>query len=505
MSETRRSRAALICAGYVLVALVACLALGRLAAQITAAALLDQARQQLARVESGQPLWHWPLRKPRDLVAGRAFGNATVVRDGDALRVTSADGTPFELGLPVAWSVDLKHWPVLQLALQSNMAGTVGLVWQGDSHASACLAPAVHALTADMSSLRIDLRNLTWNGSEPGACAKLGVAQMLRLRLQLPRGGSLRLSSAALLTTQPMLRLQDVAVDLPSHPTQQDIERITARAQNWAMPLFRLPAGGNAEAMLAWRDQLRERWPAALTVAAGDTPQAEPVARPHPGWGWSACIAYLLALLWLVLHPVQGRLRPWIEIAGCLLGPMWLIIGLHWGLRPTPLGVTAFAGGLAYALAIERRHLPRLWRWPDAGRHWLWPLAALPLTLLLVVCYGHAPRALLLGHVLAYFAWAWLQQWLMLIVLLRRFEQILPRPGWAIVPVALVFALLHTPNGMLMQLCLVGELWWAWCFLRSRSVLPVALAHAVCALLVESALAGGALLRSLEVSARFFL
>lgn len=502
MSETRRLPAALTFAGYVLVALVVCLALGRLAAHITATALLDQAQQQLARVESGQPLWQWPLRKPRDLVAGRAFGNATVVQDGDALRITSADGTPFELGLPLAWSVDLKHWPVLQLTLQGNAAGTVGLVWQGNSHTPACLAPAAHALTADMSSLRIDLRNLTWNSTEPGDCAKLGVAQMLRLRLQLARGASLRLSSAALLTTEPMPRLQDVAIDLPGNT---NIERITARAQDWAMPLFRLPAGSSAETLLALRDQLRERWPAALIVAAGATPQAAPMASPHPAWAWSACIAYLLVLLWLVLHPVQGRLRPWIEIAGCLLGPMWLILGLHWGLRPTPLGVTAFASGLAYALTIERRHLPRLWRWPDAARHWLWPLATLPLTLLLVVLYGHAPRALLLGHVLAYFAWAWLQQWLMLVVLLRRFEQILPRPGWAIVPVALVFALLHTPNGMLMQLCLVGELWWAWCFLRSRSLLPVALAHAVCALLVESALAGGALLRSLEVSARFFL
>ncbi|HUB91425.1 MAG TPA: CPBP family intramembrane glutamic endopeptidase [Dyella sp.] len=505
MSETKRSSAAWICAGYVLVALVVCLALGRLAAHITAATLLDQAQQQLARVESGQPLWQWSLRKPRDLVAGRAFGNATAVQDGDALRVTSEDGTPFELGLPIAWSVDLKHWPILQLQLQSNMAGTLGLVWQGSNHAFACLAPAAHALTADTRSLRIDLRDLVWNSSEPGACATPGIAQMLRLRLQMPRGGSLRLSSAALLTTEPMPRLQDVAIDLSGNTTQHDIGRITSRAQNWAMPLFRLPDGSSAEAMLAWRDQLRARWPAALIVAAGDTPQAEPTARPHPAWAWSACIAYLLVLLRLVLHPVQGRLRPWIEIICCLLGPLWLIIGLHWGLRPTPLGVTAFAGGLAYALVIERQHLPRLWRWPEAGRHWLWPLATLPVTLLLMVFYGHAPRALLLGHVVAYFAWAWLQQWLMLIVLLRRFEQILPRPNWAIVPVALVFALLHTPNGMLMQLCLVGELWWAWCFLRSRSVLPVALAHAICALLVESALAGGALLRSLEVSARFFL
>jgi hypothetical protein len=122
---------------------------------------------------------------------------------------------------------------------------------------------------------------------------------------------------------------------------------------------------------------------------------------------------------------------------------------------------------------------------------------------LLIVFYGHALHPLPLGHVLTYFGWAWLQQWLMLVVLLRRFELIVPRPAWAIVAVATVFALLHTPNGMLMQCCFVAELWWARCFQRSRSVLPIGLAHAACALLVEAGLIGG-LVRSLEVSARFF-
>jgi hypothetical protein len=54
-----------------------------------------------------------------------------------------------------------------------------------------------------------------------------------------------------------------------------------------------------------------------------------------------------------------------------------------------------------------------------------------------------------------------------------------------------------------MQFCFVAELGWAWCFLRSRTLLPVALAHAASALILESALAGSTL-RSLEVSARFF-
>jgi hypothetical protein len=55
-----------------------------------------------------------------------------------------------------------------------------------------------------------------------------------------------------------------------------------------------------------------------------------------------------------------------------------------------------------------------------------------------------------------------------------------------------------------MQLCFLAELWWAWCFLRSRRLLPIALAHAGCALLVEAGLVGS-VLRSLEVSARFLL
>jgi membrane protease YdiL (CAAX protease family) len=87
---------------------------------------------------------------------------------------------------------------------------------------------------------------------------------------------------------------------------------------------------------------------------------------------------------------------------------------------------------------------------------------------------------------------------------LPRFEQIARhRTALAIIATAIAFALLHTPNGMLMQLCFVAELWWGWCFVRSRSVLPVGVAHAIAALLVEAGLVGG-LVRSLEVSARFF-
>ncbi|RDS79951.1 CPBP family intramembrane metalloprotease [Dyella monticola] len=502
MNPASRLRTACAFAGYVLVAVVVCLLLSRLASRITAAHLLDQAQQQLARVQAHEPLWAWHLHKPHDLVAGHAFGHAQLAREDDALRITSSDGEPFELGLPVAWSLDLHHWPILEIALRSSAPGTLGVVWQS-GNPPGCLSKTPDRLTPDTRSLRIDLRDMAWQGSDIGDCSTLGSAQMLRLRIQIPAQASVTLASVQLLTTEPMQR-QEAVIDLPGDSMKLDLAALATRVQNEPMPLFRLPGDSSAETMLALRDQLRARWPAALIAPADTTPHAEPPAINHPAVAWAACIIYLLVLACLVWRPVGGSLGPWVELIGCLLGPLWLIAGLHWGLRPTALGLAAFGGGLVYALAIERRHVPRLWRWPASGRDWMWPLATALVTIALILACGHALHPLPLSHVFVYFGWAWLQQWLMLVVLLHRFERIVHRANWAIVAVAVVFALLHTPNGMLMQLCFVGELGWAWCFLRGRSVLPIALAHAICALLVESGLAGGTLLRSLEVSARFF-
>jgi len=130
-------------------------------------------------------------------------------------------------------------------------------------------------------------------------------------------------------------------------------------------------------------------------------------------------------------------------------------------------------------------------------------LAILPVALALTLADGHHLLHLDVRHVVAYLAWALLQQWAMLALVMGRLERTgLPRPAILLVT-ATLFGLLHTPNGALMQLCLAAELWWAWSFMRSPRLLPIALAHAASALLVESGLTGH-LLRSLEVSARFF-
>jgi hypothetical protein len=491
-----------IAAAYLAAAIIMCIGLGTLAARITAAHLQIQAQSQLSRLQANQPIWTWRFRRSRDLIAGHAFGSATVAANDDALIVTSTNGTPFELGVPIAWSLDLAHWPVLQLELKSSDRAQLGLVVT-DTSGVPCLAMGAGTLTPDTSSLRLDLRGLVWKTASGTSCSAPGVVQMLRLRIDAPEHATMHLASASLLTTEPIQPSPHDIINLPDEVTGTGVARFADGAKNMAVPLFHLPDGINAETMLSLRDQLRLRWPAALIVATDTSLQAI-TPTSHTSIWWAACVLYLVALLWLTYRPFQGKKRAWLEIVGCLLGPLWLIAGLHWGLSPTPLGFMAFGAGLLFAFVIERRHLPRLWRWPSSRRDWLWPFAPLLVTVLLSILYGHALSAQPLGHVFAYFGWAWVQQWLMLIVIMRRFELVLYRPGWAVIATALVFALLHTPNGMLMQLCFVGELWWAWCFLRSRSVLPIALAHAACALLIESGLVGG-LVRSLEVSGRFFL
>lgn len=494
MNATRRLRAIANAIGFALGTLLLLLALPMLAARIAATHLLDDAQQELATLQSGQPLWKWSLRKPRDLVAGRAFGHAQVIRADDSLQITSGDGTPFELGLPIAWAVDLAHWPILQLQLQSSAAGSLGLIWQGGADTPPCLATSASALSTTTRELRLDLRQLDWRTPQGTPCLTPGNAWMLRLRVQLPTAATLQWRTAALLADQILPPPTDTAL-----PT----DMAASNPASSATPVFRLPSNMSAETMLNLRDELRLKRPAALVVPANATLQA-PVREIRPEWiGWAMCLSYLLALLGLSLRRSQKPGRLWLDIVVCMAGPLWLIAGLQWGTQPSWSGVAAFVGAVLYAASIEWRQKPRSWHWVGKGwQDWAWPLALLPITALLLAFCSQSFKPPIPSHVLAYLAWAALQQWLMLAVVMCRLQRLVKQPAWIILMTAALFALLHTPNGRLMQLCLLAELWWAWCFLRSRSLLPIALAHAACALLVEAGLVGS-VLRSLEVSARF--
>ena len=475
-----------------------------LAASITRNQLVHQAQEQLASLRDGQPLWRWRLRTPADLVAGRVFGPATVTHAGPGLAFTSRDGSPFEFGLPLSGPVDARHWPLLVLQGHGDAKGVLGLSYQAREDSPACLADDVARIDPAGTALSIDLRAAAWRTPAGAMCPPPSVVSyLLRVRLRLPAGATMRIEKASLAAPLPIALPPVIPADRQGVPAQAlQTGRLPA---DMAAPLVRLPHGASAEAMVALRDLARQHWPAALVVPAGQALVARHDSHPPIWLDGGVLGVYLLWLAMLLLRQKPGTIRPWQEAAAIAFGPLWLIAGLRWGPPVSLPGIAAFLAALVYGGVSEWRRRPVAWSW--LGRRpsdWLWPLLPLPVALVLMLADGHGLIRLEARHVVAYFGWALLQQWAMLAIVMGRLRHTRLPPAALIVLVAGLFGLLHTPNGALMQLCLLAELWWAWCFWRSPRLLPIAVAHAICALLVESGLTGH-LLRSLEVSARFFL
>lgn len=480
-----------------LAAFIVLLAVRLLAAGMTAHYLANQAARTEAKVLAGKPLWHWQPRKPDDLIAGRAFGNAHLQPVYEGLQVTSDDGSPFDLGLPIATGLDLQHWPQLVLRLRGETPADLKLVWQGIDGPT-CMADA-GSLTTNQS-VRIDLRLLTWQPTTNGHCALPSSALMLRLRLTLPPRTSLIVSSVALerdaSPTSPHAREFRIS--------PQTLPNVLARlsSSSTATPLLRLPSTSSAEAMLRIRDEVARIRPGALLMV-GDSAVPTEAPKRLPAWiGWLAAASYVAALALLA----RRKRAAWIELLGALLGPLWLIAGLQWEQRPSLPGALAFISALLFAAFLQWRQRPVTWRWFGHGRHLAWwaPMALIPAAVGVGLMFGHHFDPISPRRVPVYLAWAMLQQWLILGFAMPRLERLLPRPSWAVLAAATIFALMHTPNGLLMQLCFAAELWFGVCFARTRSLFPVAMAHTAAALLVGASLVGGPL-RSLEVSARFFL
>lgn len=508
MSTPHAIRRIATAVGFLLAAAVLFWAMAALSAWITRGQLLRDARHQWATLREGQPLWQWPLRYPSDLVAGRVFGQADVARDGSGLRFTSRDGSPFELGLPLTGPVDLRHWPLLRLQLQSSTDGLLGLSYQADESSDACVATDARRISPGVTELLIDLRALNWHSAQGAGCQPPDVVTyMLRLRPQLPAHATLHLAQATLVASQPPSPPDAIdadAADIRLPATHSVADTLATVAAPPGTPLVRLPADASAESMLSLRDRVRQHWPAALIVPWGQ-PLSAIRTDAMPAWlDGAVCGIYLACLLWLAWRQTREVSHPWIEVAAIAAGPLWLIAGLRWGPHVSVPGVIAFIAALVYAGQGEWRRRPVAWSWwGRSWADWLWPLVPLPVAAALTLADGHRLVRLDTGHILAYLAWALLQQWAMLAVVMGRLQHTrLPQPVIVLITAGL-FGLLHTPNGSLMQLCLAAELWWAWRFLRSPRLVPIALAHAASALLVESGLTGH-LLRSLEVSARFF-
>lgn len=452
----------------VLLAALAFVLVQPFASRVIRFSLEREGAAERAALASGDSPWHWRFAGRDDVVAGRVFGTGQLEPVDDGLQVRATDDRPNEVGFPLARTVDLRRLDTLRLDMTASAAGEYTL-----SARQTLISPLLFADLGKQPRGRlptaIRLDQLAWRDAAGRPTDLPPRLAMLRLGVRLPAQASLTLREAWLSSGSGPLETTGVP----------------------------MPAGLSAEALLHWRDRRYASDP--LATFGTQVP-------PEPYWtGWT----WLPLPIYVVLLVISGRRAHRRGAAGAtdallaLAGPLWLIAGLGLGPALSPAGVAMFALGVAYAGALAWRRLIPAWHWSGSWRMAGWPLLAIPVTIALVAVAGHSLTWPPAGRAALYVGWALFQQWLLLAVAGSLLDRAMPRP-FAVLLTALAFALLHTPNGLLMQLCFVAELGWAWWYMYHRSLLPVALAHAAAAVVLQAGLTGG-ILRSLEVSARYLM
>jgi len=472
---------AMAMATAVAVVLVALLLLGWLASTTVGFAIAREGAQARSAFAKGTSPWTWTFRGPDDLVASRVFGDGELIdiagrsllsnpRLKSQISIVSTAGGAIEFGLPLTRMPHLRELPMFHFDASATATGTYGISVR-ETLTSDPVVASLGSLPGNGLVRTFRLDQLAWVDRHGQAVSMPDGIAMLRLSVTLPAREILTLNSASLAPE-------------PGGPQPSTVP---------------LPAHASAEDLLTWRDASRKH---SSLVIFGNAPPLGP-APPWRRW----VIPILYVLLFLV---VSRRVRPEdpsdrLGAVLCALlvlaGPVWFIASLAFSAHPTLLDSSMFLLGVAFAVRQVVSDRSLRFRWIGDWRRAAWPLIAVVVTGLLAASVGHAPVWPPVTRALTYVAWACFQQWLMLAVACTLFDRALPRPV-AVLVTALAFALLHTPNGLLMQLCFLAELGWAWWFLRHRALLPVAVAHAASALLLQACVAGGAL-RSLEVSARF--
>ncbi|HET8899957.1 MAG TPA: hypothetical protein VFN09_14410 [Rhodanobacteraceae bacterium] len=457
--------------------------LALLAQQRVRSGLDHAAARELATWHAGHTPWDWAPRQPEDAIAGRAFGAAQLRPAPTGLGITVDSNAAFEVGVPLARPVPLNALPQLQLQTDASAPFHVQISLLDDASRTRITSTGI-PIGASEQSTTIALTQLGWqqagDGQRHGPPA---YSSLLRLRLQAPAGSYLIFHALAWRTAQG------------AAPAIASIPRLA------------LPPGIGAEGLLAVRDHLHQQAPM-LLVASSLTPTDAGAFSPAPALAWALAALWLVLLVNLLASEWRGRHNKalaLLQIAAVCLPWLILAIGLQSLQTASPALLVSVLGATVYAVLSAARLRPAVWHLADRNTgSWLWAFAPAALALLWAgtAAGSVTPRWPDLPHALTYAGWALLQQTLLLAVVASRWQGLLPSRYAAALATAVLFALLHTPNGMLMLLCLAAECWWAWGFLRQRALLPVALAHALAALALESVMPGLPL-RSLEIGARF--
>jgi len=527
LSSPLRSLVA-VATGIILLATTAWL-LVQLAQRQFTSHLRDQAAHALALAATGDTPYRWRFKSADDIVAGRVFG-ANDSRFSDGELVVRSSGTPFEIGMPLARVVDLRRFPHLQVVLAVDADVQVQVVARQELDAPE-LVSASTSLPAGEHKLAIDLAAPGWTSQAHVAVAPV-VAAMLRLRVTLPDGKQLLLRAISLnriqgaqpvdLARAPRVVDPDVAAGEATpvfrlafrQPLQKvDIAALSATVDSRTPLLVLLPQRGRVERQIALRDAVFAALPGAILIPENAVDATFAQARALGTTGdtaapeflrWLALIVYALLLGLVRVRPSRApRLRAVTEIALVLAAPLWLIVAGQFDGNPDAVQKTLIALSLIYAVSLS---VPRTWQWNGSARAWSLAAALVVLAALLGFLLhrpGEALRAISVGHVARYLAWALLQQYLICAVCTERWRVVSGNAGVAAYLGALGFALMHTPNAALMLATMLAGLCWCALYLRERALLPLALSHAASALLLLALLPAD-ILASAEVSARFF-
>jgi len=192
-----------------------------------------------------------------------------------------------------------------------------------------------------------------------------------------------------------------------------------------------------------------------------------------------------------VTVPPDSRLRDLLE----LISAYGLILAVIWTPMPAQrilywLAIVAVVG----ITVLRREKLQSLGLAPTETRRSLWIVAAaLALAVLAVVAakelgtlhglpgVGRMPAR---TRVIGYLIWSFVQEFLVQVFVLTRLVRLLPRRSLAIAAAALLFAIAHIPNPILICLTLVWALIACPFFLRYRNLYALGLAHAILGLCV---------------------
>ncbi len=483
--------------------------------------LLASASATLGALTHADTPHQWSARTADDLIAGRAFGAADTqfVEEGFQLR---SRGDEIQVGLVLAAAMDLARFPLLDIDLRTDGPAALGLIVAESLDAPTCTS-ATTPLARGESLLTINLRSIDWQ-CQGSASAPPRRAAMLRLSLEVPANSSVTLRHVRARTRTDLDAHALVDLALPLLPDPRDgvefertLSRIAENAGKMTWPILQLPLDASVERSLWARDQIRDAIADAVVVPAGDFQavadgaQAWRAPDPHAAtpvatWLWlGGYVAILLALR--LKPPLDQRLRAALELLAATVVPLVVVIGGFIGDNISPLVLGACIATILFALSLLIGDAPAEPSARTLKRGWWVALATVVLSvaLILELAHGQLPQRLPgLAQMVRYLAWAAVQQFLICVIVAERFERISGSSRIALLGAALVFALLHTPNGMLMQLGFVAGLVWIWNWQRHRALLANIVAHACSGLLLADSLPPQ-WLHSAEVSARFFL